>query len=785
MHRGKIYRLLCVSLLFLLSVIQLYGREPKCAKICGRIIDKKSGEPLYLVNIVLDKTPFGDATDVDGYYAIEDMPPGNYILKVKMLGYKEVAEGIVVSSGERVIRNFKLEPTMITIGGITVIAERDLIPDEHTTTTRISSGEIQHMQASSLGDVLGLVPGVEKTARQGLSGSIRAAIRGSSADALSTFGTKIIVDGVSISNNTDMQWTSFCQGIDLRGIPADDIQEVEVVKGVPSVRYGDLTSGIMNVIIKARREPLRIRAKYNPDTREANLSSGFNLFGTNLSYNLNYAFSERDLRETGDGFHRISGRFTVSDEFIEDRLSVRFKSFLRRMIDDDAPSTDYRLQDYDRSYSVYEDINTEYRVSPILKIKTTIYLHYDHNDRHKERWVLANPSYIGKLTILGDEVNAGTRLESRYIISEGTRYHTVTMGGELIYEGNFGNGYTDVSYYDPEQGKEPYSFDGIPNRTIGSLYLEDKTNSSLFDRDYSFTFGVRGDLFGNAGNYISPRAGLLFSIFSDRQIRISAGNSAKLPSMSHIWVPPKWGEDQSNPYLKAYRMEKYEVSYDRKFGKAIGVSFTGYQSYSWDRPSGVGYPLGYKENPDTISATTYTVYDNRGWLRNRGIELTLKTARIHNFAFDIGGSYRFGESGRRGLVYDSSPDTAAGETVWYKPGTSWNEKGLIDFKVEYTAKPLKLWVSFETQGRIIHNRKYNHPRPPDEDYNKLARYPVKWLSNVRVSKSLFPGADISLYINNFPDDRALFRVPNEDFYSEGNLAVFYGLDFSMPIGGTR
>src|SRR5690606_12318654 len=75
----------------------------------------------------------------------------------------------------------------------------------------------------------------------------------SDAGNLSAFGTLLVVDGVPLSNNANLQSlgsrseVSFAGtagvGIDLRRIPATTIERVEVLRGVPSARWGDLTHG--------------------------------------------------------------------------------------------------------------------------------------------------------------------------------------------------------------------------------------------------------------------------------------------------------------------------------------------------------------------------------------------------------------------------------------------------------------------------------------------------------------------------------------------------------------
>jgi hypothetical protein len=50
------------------------------------------------------------------------------------------------------------------LGGIEVCSvQQELIPESPVTTRTIDTGEIEHMQATSLGDILSLVPGVDKS----------------------------------------------------------------------------------------------------------------------------------------------------------------------------------------------------------------------------------------------------------------------------------------------------------------------------------------------------------------------------------------------------------------------------------------------------------------------------------------------------------------------------------------------------------------------------------------------------------------------------------------------
>ena len=215
------------------------------------------------------------------------------------------------------------ESDVFEIGGIQVEAERELMPRDYAATTRISSGEVENLQASSLGDVLEMIPGLEKTNRLGLDKSIHANICGESNDRLGTFGTKIILDEAPFSNNANMQMsaggtisTSAGWGLDLRLIPADNIESVEVIRGVPSAKYGDLTSGIIKVKTKTGVSRPRLKLKSNPNTTEANFGAGYELGKNVVNMNFNYGYSERSLRKECDEFHRINVTLINNRQFL-------------------------------------------------------------------------------------------------------------------------------------------------------------------------------------------------------------------------------------------------------------------------------------------------------------------------------------------------------------------------------------------------------------------------------------------------------------------------------------
>ena len=59
-------------------------------KITGKVLDQETGNPLPGVNVLLENTSMGAATDPEGKFVILDIPPGLYTVKLSFIGYATV-----------------------------------------------------------------------------------------------------------------------------------------------------------------------------------------------------------------------------------------------------------------------------------------------------------------------------------------------------------------------------------------------------------------------------------------------------------------------------------------------------------------------------------------------------------------------------------------------------------------------------------------------------------------------------------------------------------------------
>ena len=435
--------------------------DEKTGEIFGKIKDE-TGEYLIGANVIIKELGIGCASDSKGYYSIRNVKPGNYTVEVSFIGYEKYTKKIIIVPGKKVELNITLKSSAFQIGGIEVIGTTDLLPKDVNTKTYINSGEIEHYQASSLKDVLDLVPGVQKTDNPGLGKTSQIAIRGDESDQLSAFGTLIMVDGVPMSNNANLQFerlsgskfgsSNIGAGIDLRTIPADNIESIEVITGLPSVRYGDVTAGVINVQTKIGKSPHRFKFKNNPDTREGNIGGGFLLDEYGLSYNVNVAQSERDIRKTGDEYLRLTGQVVFSGNYFNNALNMNNKINFQTIHDEEEPKGDVQqTKNYNRGFTLGLSTWGKYKPADgVSAVDFNLFATMRRENSMKSRLVQSDlrilpngdtvSTYLGKVETHGIEWTFGGRLEWNRVFYTGDVIHKFLLGVDPQYNANTGQG---------------------------------------------------------------------------------------------------------------------------------------------------------------------------------------------------------------------------------------------------------------------------------------------------------------------------------------------------------
>ncbi|UCG43182.1 MAG: TonB-dependent receptor [candidate division WOR-3 bacterium] len=207
-------------------------------KILGRVTDRSTGQALPQASVIVDGGEYGAATDVNGYYAILNVPVGMHAIEASMVGYRtiEVTE-VKVESDRSVRQDFRLEETAIEMPKVVVKAEKPMVSKEMVASRyAVQKEQIAYLPGDRLSEVMVFTPGVARTESS-------YHVRGGRAHEVD-----YLIDGVSVVDPLTGEF-----GIELSKGVAD---EVIFMPGGFSAEYGRAMSGVINLITVNPRQKL-------------------------------------------------------------------------------------------------------------------------------------------------------------------------------------------------------------------------------------------------------------------------------------------------------------------------------------------------------------------------------------------------------------------------------------------------------------------------------------------------------------------------------------------------
>ncbi len=213
-------------LLFLFLTSALYSQT---GKIAGQITEKESGEPVPFVNVGIEATNMGAAADIEGYYAILNVRPGKYTLRISAVGYRTVVlKDVQVSIDLTTKIDMELEQESLELAeDVIVVAEKPMITKDLTASTAlVGTEEIEALPVTEFSEVLELQAGV-------VGGKVRG---GRSGEIMYS------IDGVQITDVFD--------GSTVIDVNTSAIQEMQFISGAFNAEYGRALSGVVNLATK-------------------------------------------------------------------------------------------------------------------------------------------------------------------------------------------------------------------------------------------------------------------------------------------------------------------------------------------------------------------------------------------------------------------------------------------------------------------------------------------------------------------------------------------------------
>ena len=158
-----------------------------------------------------------------------------------------------------------------------------------------------------------------------------------------------------ISNSWETGRNTTGKGIDMRSISTDDIAKVEIVRGIPSVEYGDLTSGLVNIERKKGGNDLEARFKADMQSQLFYVGKGIELTDKQFTLNtgIDYLDSKIDPRNNRENFKRVTGSIRAEKRWTNDHWRWTFNSNLnyRGTFENDKNDPDLTPSGYSREHT--------------------------------------------------------------------------------------------------------------------------------------------------------------------------------------------------------------------------------------------------------------------------------------------------------------------------------------------------------------------------------------------------------------------------------------------------
>jgi len=497
-------------------------------------------------------------TNADGI-AVLYLSKGKHTLLITLDSYDEKELHIHVEGAQTYIVELKKE-TKIAEVVITAKEGKGL-----TSKSVINRQAMEHLQPSSFADLMELLPG-GLSRDPNLSTTNRVLLRenpgGPSSYNTTSLGTQFMIDDNVWNTNANLQTSvddtqmgeaprnraTPAIGVDMRTISTNDIEKVEVIRGIPSAAYGDLTSGVIKIERKIGYSPLEARFKADGFSKQYYVGKGF-LINKNWSINANldYLDSKQDPTDDYENYQRVTASLrsklntTLWQKPLEWRSTIDFSNNIDKKKYD--PDTGYALTDsYKNSNQrVSFTNNFIYKLDAAsifdkLAINTAIRQGFESIEQVK-LVQLSGPRALSLATTAGE--NIGIYPDTRYVAESSTNGKPLDLsifaqasgsrkfgkfnnqyeiGLDWKYSKNFGKGQQWDLTTPPSAtiGTRPREFNDIPAWQNLAFFAGNQISYNLNQHKFSLYTGLRvSKLLGIDNSYIISK-----KIFAEPRINL-------------------------------------------------------------------------------------------------------------------------------------------------------------------------------------------------------------------------------------------------------------------------
>ena len=230
--------------------------------VTGKVMD--GNDPLIGVSISVDGTELGTVTDLDGRYSLS-LAPGTYTLTASYVGYQNLSNTVVVTSGGQTTNDYQLSSGQY-LDEVVVVGTRAFgrtntdspVPIDVIDVSRIANKNGQVSVTEMLNVAAPSFTSQTQTVSDGTDHIDPASLRGLGPDQV-----LVLINGKRRHNtsllNVNGTVGAGSVGTDMNSIPVAAIKRIEVLRDGAAAQYGsDAIAGVINVVLKEKTEGLEL-----------------------------------------------------------------------------------------------------------------------------------------------------------------------------------------------------------------------------------------------------------------------------------------------------------------------------------------------------------------------------------------------------------------------------------------------------------------------------------------------------------------------------------------------
>ena len=648
--------------------------------LSGTITDAATHETLPFATISVSNDNSKSAmmnmhSDANGRWSMRVMP-GKMTLTVSYIGYKTYHGTINATTDRRT--SISLQPSEHSLAEVVITAKES---GGMTSASRIDRDAMEHIQPTSFTDLLELLPGnISQTPDMGSTNSITLRETGNIGAsgtksvnddyAISSLGTAFLVDGAPVNNDANLQGvpgatsgepeykrTTTNRGVDMRTISTDNIESVDIVRGIPSAEYGNLTSGLVNIKRIRRATPLTARFKADQYSKLFSVGKGFLITGHEHVVNVDagYLDSKIDPRNSLENYKRVNTSARVNFQWQRRPFTTRWSigadytgSFDNAKVD---PDLNYnKVDEYKSTYNRFaltSDLNFTFsKIKWLNSAGLNTSVSYQSDVLHRLKQVAPQRASIAP-TSMEEGVHNAQYLLGEYIAdftntsrplsvfvkaradgsrAIGTWLHEYKAGAEWSLAKNFGHGQEYELSRPLSAGwtTRPRDFNSIPALHVLSFYAEDKMSLLLGANKPELQLGVRtislpsldSKYYLSGRTYLDPRINAVwnFPSFNVGNIPMKLlvaggyGLTTKMPTVDYLYPQLHYNDIiQLNYYDVNRPNELSRVSVRTYIEDATNYSLRPARNHKWE------IRLGAEWGRNTLSVTYFREKMNDGF----------------------------------------------------------------------------------------------------------------------------------------------------------------------------